>query len=195
MIHLIDRDARLREFDYGKLTQCPTEELALKTRIHEPFPDGENGEVIVDPPVVELPGLEPGAVFDIGVSITVLPVCIRPHEIDVVASNADVKVENHSGIQTNGCGGDVSNFELTIAADAFLPEFELLFVDGESILGSIPVVIHDLPGGGAEDGYLVSAEPGVVFEGLSLRAAARECGVSLHRVRQRMQIVRALARV
>lgn len=35
----------------------------------------------------------------------------------------------------------------------------------------------------------------VVFEGMSLRAAARVCGVSLHRVRQRIQFVRALARV
>lgn len=35
-------DSRLREFDYGKLTQCPTEELALETRINDPFPDGES---------------------------------------------------------------------------------------------------------------------------------------------------------
>jgi broad specificity phosphatase PhoE len=38
----IIRDARLREFDYGELTQCPTEELALKTRINDPFPGGES---------------------------------------------------------------------------------------------------------------------------------------------------------
>ena len=36
------QDSRLREFDYGKLTQCPREELALDTHIREPFPDGES---------------------------------------------------------------------------------------------------------------------------------------------------------
>ena len=35
-------DARLREFDYGELTQHPSETLALETRIHEPFPGGES---------------------------------------------------------------------------------------------------------------------------------------------------------
>ena len=35
-------DARLREFDYGKLTQHPRTELALETHITEPFPDGES---------------------------------------------------------------------------------------------------------------------------------------------------------
>ncbi len=40
-------DARLREFDYGELTQCPSEELALETRIHDPFPDGESVSIAV----------------------------------------------------------------------------------------------------------------------------------------------------
>ncbi|MBA3874900.1 MAG: histidine phosphatase family protein, partial [Anaerolineae bacterium] len=35
-------DARLREFDYGKMTQCSPKDLALETRITEPFPDGES---------------------------------------------------------------------------------------------------------------------------------------------------------
>lgn len=38
----ITPDARLREFDYGKLTRHPSQELALETRINEPFPDGES---------------------------------------------------------------------------------------------------------------------------------------------------------
>jgi len=38
----IMRDARLREFDYGKMTQCSPKDLALETRITEPFPDGES---------------------------------------------------------------------------------------------------------------------------------------------------------
>lgn len=35
-------DARLREFDYGKMTQCPRSELGLEQRLTEPFPDGES---------------------------------------------------------------------------------------------------------------------------------------------------------
>jgi len=38
----IIKDARLREFDYGKMTQFPPKELALETHITEPFPDGES---------------------------------------------------------------------------------------------------------------------------------------------------------
>jgi broad specificity phosphatase PhoE len=35
-------DARLREFDFGKLTQHPPAELHLEQHITEPFPDGES---------------------------------------------------------------------------------------------------------------------------------------------------------
>ena len=40
----IVRDARLRECDYGDLTQCPTAQLAqaLARHITEPFPNGES---------------------------------------------------------------------------------------------------------------------------------------------------------
>jgi broad specificity phosphatase PhoE len=38
----IIRDARLREFDYGKLTQHPPAELELAQHIIEPFPGGES---------------------------------------------------------------------------------------------------------------------------------------------------------
>ena len=38
----IMRDARLREFDYGKMTQAPRKTLALETHMTEPFPDGES---------------------------------------------------------------------------------------------------------------------------------------------------------
>jgi alpha-ribazole phosphatase/probable phosphoglycerate mutase len=38
----IIRDARLREFDYGQLTQHPRETLALEQHVTQPFPDGES---------------------------------------------------------------------------------------------------------------------------------------------------------
>ena len=40
----ITRDARLREFDYGDLTQCPREQMEeeIPRRMREPFPNGES---------------------------------------------------------------------------------------------------------------------------------------------------------
>jgi broad specificity phosphatase PhoE len=38
----IVRDSRLRECDYGELTQYPHNELALEQHITEPFPNGES---------------------------------------------------------------------------------------------------------------------------------------------------------
>ena len=40
-------DARLREFDYGEMTQCPREELGLEQHITEPFPKGESIQMAV----------------------------------------------------------------------------------------------------------------------------------------------------
>ncbi len=40
-------DARLREFDYGEMTQCPRDELALETHFTEPFPNGESIQMAV----------------------------------------------------------------------------------------------------------------------------------------------------
>jgi broad specificity phosphatase PhoE len=42
----IIKDARLRECDYGDLTQHPSEEVEVEKpkRIHEPFPNGESYE-------------------------------------------------------------------------------------------------------------------------------------------------------
>ncbi len=40
------------------------------------------------------------------VSITIHPFCVRPFEIDVVASDRAAMVENLTGVVLNGCGGD-----------------------------------------------------------------------------------------
>lgn len=131
----------------------------------EPFPDGENR---VDPPMIEVPFVQPGDAYDLGVSITIEPVCIRPHEIDVVSSDPSVvTIENQSGVQLNGCGGETSHFEITIMAEASVPAFEILFVDGDSVLGSIPVILQDIPPGGFEDGHFVVVDPGLSLDGLN----------------------------
>ncbi len=40
-------DARLREFDYGEMTQCPRDELGLEDHLTEPFPKGESIQMTV----------------------------------------------------------------------------------------------------------------------------------------------------
>ena len=61
--------------------------------------------------------LEPGQSHVEAVGIQVHPFCIRPFELDVVASNPDIEVLNHSGIQLNGCGGDETRFEVEFIGD------------------------------------------------------------------------------
>jgi broad specificity phosphatase PhoE len=41
-------DARLREFDYGTMTQCPRDDLHLEQHIREPFPEGESVKMAVE---------------------------------------------------------------------------------------------------------------------------------------------------
>jgi broad specificity phosphatase PhoE len=41
-------DARLREFDYGEMTQCPRDELGLEDHMTEPFPKGESIQMAIE---------------------------------------------------------------------------------------------------------------------------------------------------
>jgi hypothetical protein len=109
----------------------------------------------VEPPLLDLP-LQPGETYVVEVSIQILPICIRPYNIDVVSSDPHVKVENLSGVQLNGCGGDTSRFKVAITAEQPPAEFKLLFVDADfgGQLGAIPVL--DQPGGT----HVVNIPPG-----------------------------------
>ena len=44
------------------------------------------------------------------VSITIHPFCVRPYDVDVVASDPNALVRNLTGVVLNGCGGDTSEF-------------------------------------------------------------------------------------
>jgi broad specificity phosphatase PhoE len=44
----IIRDARLRECDYGEMTQCPAAEIKFEEHITEPFPNGESLRMVID---------------------------------------------------------------------------------------------------------------------------------------------------
>lgn len=77
------------------------------------------------------------------VSWTFNPLCIRPFQVDVIASSPDAQVTNLTGVLINSCGGDTSTFDVTITGTGTSQSFDLQFVDAESgnLLDSIPVTI------------------------------------------------------
>ena len=99
------------------------------------------------------------------VAISVHPFCLVPIEIDVVASDPTVELRNLSGTQVNGCGGDVSNFEIGILSNGEPRRFRIQFVNvasGETI-GSIPVRLNSNQVPGA---HVVELEPGAAIDNL-----------------------------
>lgn len=77
------------------------------------------------------------------VSMTINPFCIRPYDVDVVASSPDALVANQTGVLVNGCGGDTSTFDVSITGTGTAQAYDLQFVDSEfgGVLASIPVSI------------------------------------------------------
>ena len=77
------------------------------------------------------------------VSWTFHPLCIRPYNVDVVASIPAALIANQTGILVNGCGGDTSTFDISFTGTGSAQSFELQFVDDEfgGVLASIPVTI------------------------------------------------------
>ena len=78
------------------------------------------------------------------VSLIIHATCIRPFEVDVVASDPDALVTNLTGVAVNGCGGDTSTFEIEFTGTGAPQLFKLQFVDAEfgGVLASIPVTIN-----------------------------------------------------
>jgi hypothetical protein len=119
----------------------------------------DEGTAHVDPPVVEL-AIHPGQTVHQQVSIRIEPFCIRPVPIDVVANDPAVKLENRSGVQLNGCGGDVSHFDLAVSVEQTPLKFEIQFIDseGNSVLATIPAYV--LPAPHSDGGHVVEIVPG-----------------------------------
>lgn len=77
------------------------------------------------------------------VSWTFHPLCVRPYNVDVVASIPAALIANQTGVLVNGCGGDTSTFDISFTGTGSAQSFELQFVDDEfgGVLASIPVTI------------------------------------------------------
>ena len=99
------------------------------------------------------------------VSLTIHPLCIRPFDVDVVASAPDALARNLTGVLINGCGGDTSTFDIEFAGRSTPQHFELQFVDAEfgGVLAAIPVSINPMPAFEPLLGVLIR-ERGIVFQ-------------------------------
>lgn len=96
----------------------------------------------VNPPSLNLT-LESGEMQTVNVSLKIDPFCIRAFEVDVVSSDAGVILENLSGVQQNGCGGDESFFDIKFTGTGATHNFDLQFIDAEfgGVIDSIPTSI------------------------------------------------------
>ncbi|MCA9152788.1 MAG: hypothetical protein KDA92_25970, partial [Planctomycetales bacterium] len=129
-------------------------------------PDGDEF-VHVEPPELSF-DVQPGETVAAEVSASVLPYCILPVELDVVSADPDVRVQNVSGPQLNGCGGDTSFFKVEITAERVPTAFKLLVVDAKSgtEYGAIPVYVN----GGVDPvplyAHIVDLPPGEAVKGV-----------------------------
>jgi hypothetical protein len=100
----------------------------------------------VFPPFLDLT-LNAGETAIEQVSLTIYPYCLRPVYVDVVASMPSAPVRNLSGVVINGCGGDMSNFDIEFTGSLTAQHFDLQFVDSEygGVLATIPVSITPKP--------------------------------------------------
>ena len=140
-----------------------------------PMVEGDDAFAHVEPPILELP-LHPGETWIESVAFTVNPVCFRAFQVDVVSSDPLVKLENLSGVQINGCGGDVSRFDVAITAGRTPLKFEIQFVDAEfgGVLASIPV--YRIPEPHVEGGHLVTIIPRRAVTGMDFGNAPQPSG-------------------
>ena len=83
-----------------------------------------------------------GAVTVEQVSWTFDPTCIRAWEVDIIASDPTVNVENLTGVLLNGCGGSTSSFDVQFTGDGVSRDFDLLVVD---VLSNEPQILASIP--------------------------------------------------
>ena len=126
----------------------------------------DEGFSTVNPDRIDVTLLE-GQTSTTEVSLTIDPLCIRPFEVDVVASDPDADVQNLTGVQVNGCGGDTSTFAMQLTGQGHEARFDLEFIDVEfgGVLEAISMVIS-LPGTGS-GAHLVILDPGDVVDGVN----------------------------
>ncbi len=149
----------------GYIQTYPGEEFLPPTGSRPDIPPADDLVARVEPAWLDL-SVEPGETALVDVSLTIEPVCVRAVRLDVISYDSNVTVENLSGIQLNGCGGDVSVFELAISPTSRVGRFDLVFIDAEngSQYATIPVENSLLPW--TMGGHRVFVDPGQAVGGI-----------------------------
>ena len=135
--------------------------------VEEAHERGEDEFAEVRPSALHLE-LGPGEELVHPVEVVIHPFCIVPVEIDLVSQSPDIEVRNLSGVQVNGCGGDVSTFEVAFVGAGEPQEVNLVAIDAASgnEFGFVHVTIDSFGGGSEPGGHFVVAAPGDLIEGL-----------------------------
>lgn len=111
------------------------------------------------------------------VSLAVIPTCIVPIDVDVVASDPNARVTNLTGVLTNGCNRSVSSFDIEFTGTGASQAFDLQFVNAQSgrVMDAIPVTIT--PGRADSivlvEGHVFNLRSGTPIQGALVRATAR----------------------
>lgn len=126
-------------------------------------PAGAAPVVTLDPPVTsDFTTVDPGGILveqlgagdsvDVALSVAIAPFCIRPVLLGLVADEAAGTFANLTGTVLNGCGGDVSVFDLRFTGDGLAHAYSIDIVDSETggLLFALPVALD--PAGEDTDG-------------------------------------------
>ncbi len=132
-----------------------------------PRPGGgvDNGFFVVEPRRIDAV-LGAGDTLLADLSLTIVPLCVRPYELDLRASGAPPGVfENLDPPQINGCGGDTTTFGVRLTGDGAGHAFDIQFVDVEfgGVVASLPATVSPP---GASGAHVVRVGNGTVIEGV-----------------------------
>lgn len=103
-----------------------------------------DGFATMDPGSLDIQMLGAGEMVTTQLSITIHPLLVRPFMIDLDATGTGAGLlDNLSGVQINGGGGDMTFFDIKLTGDGAAHDFDIQFVDAEfgGVLGFIPVTI------------------------------------------------------
>ena len=139
--------------------------------IDEPFGGDPDTGFETVPPVI-FKDATPGEPFEVEVGVIFHPTCVRPLELEVIPVGPDgemdvegVDIVNHTGVQLNGCGGDLSSFHLEIHEHDAGSDYQIGFFEivGGDLVATLPVVSL---GGGVDGGHKVKVDIGSHLGGL-----------------------------